>query len=47
MPFVNVKITRGGATREQKEKLIQRATLILVDVLRKNPATTVVVTEEV
>ena len=47
MPFVNIKITREGATKEQKEKLIQGATQLLVDVLGKNPATTVVVIEEV
>jgi 4-oxalocrotonate tautomerase len=47
MPFVNIKITREGATKEQKEKLIRGATQLLVDVLGKNPATTVVVIEEV
>jgi len=47
MPFVNIKITREGATKEQKEKLIQGATQLLVDVLGKNPATTVVIIEEV
>jgi 4-oxalocrotonate tautomerase len=47
MPFVNIKIIREGATREQKEKLIQGATQILVDVLGKNPAATVVVIEKV
>jgi 4-oxalocrotonate tautomerase len=47
MPFVNIKITREGATKEQKERLIKGATDLLVDVLGKNPATTVVVIEEV
>ena len=47
MPFVNIKITRDGATKEQKEKLIRGVTQLLVDVLGKNPATTVVVIEEV
>jgi len=47
MPFVNIKITREGATREQKEKLISGVTDLLVDVLGKNRATTVVVIEEV
>jgi len=47
MPFVNIKITREGATKEQKEKLIRGATQLLMDVLGKNPATTVVVIEEV
>lgn len=47
MPFVNIKITRDGATAEQKAELIKRSTQMLVDVLGKNPATTVVVIEEV
>lgn len=49
MPFVNIKITGGEhpATTEQKEQLIAGATELLVKVLGKNPATTVVVIEEV
>ena len=47
MPYVNIKITREGATTEQKAQLIKGATDLLVDVLGKNPATTVVVIDEV
>jgi 4-oxalocrotonate tautomerase len=47
MPYVNVKITREGATSEQKAALIAGVTQLLVDVLGKNPATTVVVIDEV
>jgi 4-oxalocrotonate tautomerase len=47
MPFVNIKITRDGATREQKETLIAGVTNLLRDVLGKNPQTTVVIIEEV
>lgn len=47
MPYVNIKITREGVTGEQKAKLIQGATQLLTDVLGKNPATTVVVIDEV
>ncbi len=47
MPFVNIKITRDGATAEQKAQLIRGATQLLVDVLNKNPQTTVVVIDEV
>lgn len=47
MPFINIKITREGATAEQKARLIKGATQLLVDVLGKNPKTTVVVIEEV
>ena len=47
MPYVNVKITREGATAEQKEKVIKGVTDLLADVMGKNPETTVVVIEEV
>jgi 4-oxalocrotonate tautomerase len=47
MPFVNIKITKDGATAEQKAKVIKGVTDLLVKVLHKNPATTVVVIEEV
>jgi 4-oxalocrotonate tautomerase len=47
MPFVNIKITREGVSPDQKAELIKGATDLLVKVLGKNPATTVVVIEEV
>ncbi len=47
MPYVNVRITREGATAAQKEEVIRRMTQVLVDVLGKNPETTVVVIDEV
>ncbi|MCG3460505.1 4-oxalocrotonate tautomerase family protein [Xenorhabdus bovienii] len=47
MPFVNIRITREGATAEQKKQLIEGATQLLVDVLGKNPATTFVIIDEV
>jgi 4-oxalocrotonate tautomerase len=47
MPYVNIRITREGATPEQKSKLIEGATRLLQDILGKNPATTVVVIDEV
>jgi len=47
MPYVNIKITREGATAEQKAKLIRGVTELLRDELGKNPATTVVVIDEV
>jgi len=47
MPYVNVKITREGATAEQKAEVIRRMTQALVDILGKNPETTVVVIDEV
>ncbi|WP_457582628.1 tautomerase family protein [Ensifer canadensis] len=47
MPYVNIKITREGATSEQKAVLIKGVTDLLVTVLDKNPATTFVVIDEV
>jgi 4-oxalocrotonate tautomerase len=47
MPLVNIKITPDGATTEKKAELIAGATKLLQDVLGKNPATTVVIIEEV
>jgi len=47
MPYVNIRITREGATAERKAALIRGATQLLVDVLGKNPQTTVVVIDEV
>jgi 4-oxalocrotonate tautomerase len=47
MPYVNIKITREGATREQKSELIARTTDLLVEVLNKDPSTTFVVIDEV
>lgn len=46
MPFVNIKIIKDGATPEQKAKLISGVTNLLRDILGKNPATTVVVIDE-
>lgn len=47
MPYVNIKITKEGATQEQKQKLIEGATQLLVDVLGKDPTSLLVVIDEV
>ncbi len=47
MPYVNIKVTDDGVTPEQKAALIAGATELLQRVLQKNPATTVVVIDEV
>jgi 4-oxalocrotonate tautomerase len=47
MPYVNIKVTKEGVTPEQKARLIEGVTNLLVDVLGKNPQTTVVVIEEI
>jgi len=47
MPYINIKVTPEGLTPEKKAELIAGATQLLVDVLGKNPATTIVVIDEV
>ncbi|SFR63950.1 4-oxalocrotonate tautomerase [Marinobacter daqiaonensis] len=47
MPYVNIKITDENVSSEDKKALIEGATRLLQDVLGKNPATTVVVIDEV
>ncbi len=47
MPYVNIKITKEGATKEQKQQLIEGATQLLVDVLGKDPTSLLVVIDEV
>lgn len=49
MPYVNIKVTGGkeAPTTEQKAELIKGVTELLARVLHKNPATTVVVIDEV
>ncbi|KAF0233280.1 MAG: tautomerase [Desulfovibrio sp.] len=47
MPYVNIRITREGASAEQKARLIRGVTELLQATLGKNPATTVVVIDEV
>ena len=47
MPYVNIRITREGATPAQKAELIRGVTELLRNVLGKKPQTTVVVIDEV
>ena len=47
MPYVNIRITNEGVTKEEKEKLIKGVTQLLKDVLGKDPNTTTVVIDEV
>ncbi|MCE8537392.1 4-oxalocrotonate tautomerase family protein [Ruegeria pomeroyi] len=47
MPYVNIKITREGATPAQKAELIAGVTDLLKQVLNKDPETTFVVIDEV
>lgn len=47
MPYINIKVTDEGVTKEQKRKLIEGATQLMVDVLNKDPQTTHVVIDEI
>lgn len=47
MPYINIKVTDTGITREQKRQLIEGATDLMVRVFNKNPETTVVIIDEV
>ncbi|WP_447765286.1 tautomerase family protein [Sphingopyxis panaciterrae] len=47
MPYVDIKITREGASAAQKRELIAGVTDLLQRILGKNPATTVVTIDEV
>lgn len=47
MPFVNVKITKDGVTREQKAQIVSEITDTLVRVLGKKPEYTHIVIDEV
>jgi 4-oxalocrotonate tautomerase len=47
MPYVNIKVTREGVTREQKAELIAGVTALLQRVLHKDPSTTHVIIDEI
>lgn len=47
MPYVNVRITKDGATAEQKAQIVKEITQTLVNVLGKNPETTHIIIDEV
>ncbi|ESP90821.1 tautomerase family protein [Pseudoalteromonas luteoviolacea] len=47
MPYINIKVTKEGVTKEQKQALISGATQLVVSVLNKVPSTTFVVIDEV
>ncbi|MGL4609418.1 MAG: tautomerase family protein [Trueperaceae bacterium] len=45
MPYVNVKITKGPITKEQKAQLVQEITTSLQTILNKKPEQTNIVIE--
>lgn len=47
MPYINIKVTDEQVTKKQKQKLIEGATQLVVDILDKNPETTHVVIDEI
>ena len=47
MPYVNIKVTDEGVTKEQKQALIKGTTELLVNILNKDPASIFVVIDEV
>lgn len=47
MPYVNVKITKDGVSREQKTQIVREITDTLVRVLGKKPEHTHIVIDEV
>ncbi|MFK3971359.1 4-oxalocrotonate tautomerase family protein [Pseudomonas sp. NPDC087358] len=47
MPFISVRITRDGVTKEQKAQVIAEITRTMETVLKKDPHLTHVVIEEV
>jgi len=47
MPYVNIKVTDEGVTVEQKKRLISGTSLLLQEVLNKDPSTIHIVIDEV
>ena len=47
MPYVNVRITKDGATAEQKRRIVEEITNTLASVLGKKPEHTHIVIDEV
>lgn len=46
MPYINLQITKG-ATREQKQRIVEEFTNMLVSVLNKKPEHTHIVIQEI
>lgn len=47
MPYINLKITKDGVTRDQKKQIVAEFTQTLVRVLGKKPEQTHIVIDEV
>jgi 4-oxalocrotonate tautomerase len=47
MPYLNVKITKDGVTKEQKKQIVEEMTQTLVNVLNKKPEHIHIVIDEI
>lgn len=47
MPYINVKITKDGVTKEQKRQIVEEMTQTLVRVLHKKPEHIHIVIDEI
>lgn len=47
MPYVNLRLTKDGLTREKKSELVRRITELLGEVLDKKPEHTHIVIDEI
>ena len=47
MPYVNIRFVKEKVSKQQKAALIRGVTNLLNDIVKKNPATTVVVIDEI
>ncbi len=47
MPYINVKITKDGVTKEKKQRIVEEMTQTLVSVLGKQPEHIHIVIDEV
>ena len=47
MPYVNVRITKDGATKEQKAQIVSEITQTLQKVLGKRPDQTHIIIDEI
>jgi 4-oxalocrotonate tautomerase len=47
MPYINLKITRDGVTKDQKRRIVEEMTRTLVEVLDKRPEHIHIVIDEV
>ncbi len=47
MPYINVKITKDGVTKEQKRQIVEEMTNTLVSVLDKKPEHIHIVIDEI